>query len=378
VGFEESLGDPRDRDTPEADLRALATSQDPIVRLHIAHNPSTPGDVLAMLAMQDGFEIDEFEEDWEPFDYEEDPYFGIDLGDRIFSLHDVIARNPHTPADVLENLYSIGRARAAISSNPRLPDSIVRKIWASGDTDDVHNIIDLNDSLSDAFMIEVASTPDFWIGMEDSIKSALATRADCPAFVLEMLIRQDPEEFYGRVRGAVLGNKNCPEKFLREYSTGAHDYNREIVGGNPSTPPEVLTQLAGDVDKDVREAVAKNHSAPTDILNQLAHDPEWVVRGAVAENPSTPPTALNQLGADPNESILFSVAANPSTLPELLTRLVGHAAEDIRFWVATNPSTLPEVLTQLAEDADEAVRESVAANPSTPSEVRAKLEGEDP
>ena len=268
VGFEESLGDPRDRDTPEADLRALATSQDPIVRLHIAHNPSTPGDVLAMLAMQDGFEIDEFEEDWEPIDYEEDPYFGDDLNWRICDLHDVIARNPHTPADVLENLYFNGSSRSAVSSNPRLPDAVVRKIWATGDVENMHNIIDLNTSLSDAFMIEVASSSDFWIG-DDSIKSALASREDCPAFVLEMLLRQDPEEFYGQVRGAVLGNTNCPEKFLREYSADAHDYHREIVAGNPSTPPEVLTQLAEDADEAVRESVAENPSTPSEVRARL-------------------------------------------------------------------------------------------------------------
>jgi hypothetical protein len=275
-----------------------------------------------MLAMQEDFYLEELEEDWEPSDYEEDPRFGDELGALIFSLHDVIARNPHTPADVLENLYFSGR-EGAVSSNPRLPDSLVRKIWASGDNDDKQNIIYLHDSLSDAFMIDVASKPDFWI-WDDSVKSALATREDCPAFVLEMLIRQDPEEFYWKVRRAVLGNTNCPEKFLREYSADADDYHREIVAGNPSTPPEALTQLAEDVEKDVRQAVAKNHSAPTDILNQLANDPEWVVRYAVARNRSTP----------------------------------------------------PEVLTQLAEDADEDVREAVADNPSTPSEVQARLESE--
>ena len=179
MGFEESLGNPWDRNTSESDLRALATSQDPIVRLHIAHNPSTPGDVLVMLATQEDVEQDELETDWEPVDYEEDSWFSEDWGDRIFSLHGVIARNPYAPVDLLENLYASGRARYAISSNRRLPDSIVRKIWArgdwaGGDTEDIHNIIALNDSLSDAFMIEVASNSDFWME-NDSIKSALAT-----------------------------------------------------------------------------------------------------------------------------------------------------------------------------------------------------------
>ena len=324
MGFEESLGDPRDRDTPEADLRALATSQDPIVRLHIAHNPSTPGDVLAMLAMQDGFEIDEFEEDWEPIDYEEDPYFGDDLNWRICDLHDVIARNPHTPADVLENLYFNGSSRSAVSSNPRLPDAVVRKIWATGDVENMHNIIDLNTSLSDAFMIEVASSPDFWIG-DDSIKSALASREDCPLLVLELLLRQDP---------------------------GPHD-------------------------RDVKAALARRESLPLNMLLELAEHDEPMVRGAVVWNPSTPPNLLAQLASDPSEDVRFRVAMNDATGSDLLTQLAKDSNDSVRRGVAQNSSTLPHLLTQLAGDVVKDVREAVAANPSTPSEVRAKLEGED-
>ena len=321
VGFEESLGDPSDPNTPESDLRALATSKDPVIRIHVANNPSTPADVLEMLASQPNIH------DYALTSEQHASIFvGGDWRDRIDSLYAVIGFNPSTPEALLERLYFEGGCQDAISARPYLPHDLAWKIWDEGDNTHLHNIMDLNECLSDALMIRIAVEPDIHLEGRDSVKTVLAARKDCPPYLLEILARQPIEDLHrneDEFRGSYLRDLIRPTSLRL-----AAELKFQANGGNEMDPLD-LDALLQVPDVRIRHSPAWYETTYPDVLAQLAVDPDVRVRTITAHNTSTPLFSLQRLATDPDDHVRYGVASNRSTPIETLEILVSDGNKDV-------------------------------------------------
>jgi len=395
MGFEESLGDPSDPNTPESDLRALATSKDPVIRIYVADNPSTPADVLEMLASQPNIIGHEW---WTPTDENcidltseqeasisvGDGDKGTTWGDRVNSLWDVIGFNPSTPEAVLERLYFEGGCKAAISARPYLPHDLAWKIWDEGDNTHLHNIMDLNECLSDALMIRIAVEPDIHLEGPDSVKTVLAARKDCPPYLLELLARQPIEDLHrneDEFRGSDLRDliSQLPTS-LRLKAELTFQENGWWDGMDPLD----LDALLQVPDVRIRHSPAWYETTDPDVLAQLAVDPDVRVRTITAHNTSTPLFSLQRLATDPDDHVRYGVASNRSTPVETLEILVSDGNKDVsdaakgtaaKVWygVAGNPATPVEILTKLGQGSGSPHWWPLFLNQATPTEVRERI-----
>jgi len=384
VGFEDSLGDPSDPNTPESDLRALATSKDPVIRIYVANNPSTPADVLEMLASQPNIEQHTLTREQEASIFVGDGDKGTTWGDRVNSLWDVIGFNPSTPEAVLERLYFEGGCKAAISARPYLPHDLAWKIWDEGDNEYLHNIMDLNECLSDALMIRIAVEPDIHLGGGDSVKTVLAARKDCPPYLLEILARQPIEDLHrneDEFRGSYLRDliSQLPTSLRLET-----ELTFQENGWWDGMDPLDLDALLQVPDVSIRHSPAWYETTDPDVLAQLAVDPDVRVRTITAHNTSTPLNSLQLLATDPDDHVRYGVASNRSTPIETLKTLLNDGnkkvsdaakgtAAKVWYGVAGNPATPVEILTKLGQGSGSPHWWPLFCNVETPTQVRERI-----
>lgn len=163
-------------------------------------------------------------------------------------LHESLAKNPSTPADVLAALFREGsRLAREVAAHLALPESIARACFDHPDR---------------------------------PVRSLLGHYARFPDLL---------------------------ERMAREDDAGI----RMAVARNESAPPDVLSRLAQDPVPGVRSDVAWNRSTPPSALEALADDEEPQVRKYVARNPTTPPAAQLLLAADPDQEVCFGLSRNP-------------------------------------------------------------------
>jgi len=234
VGFEDSLGDPSDPNTPELELRALATSEDEYIRAEVAANPSTPLGVLESLVRAENVLFDDC----------------ISTSIWVRCIHGAVASNPSCSEDLLFELagsshYSV---RCGVAVNPKAPEKLLMQLLDDVDDDVPTALISSNPNLSKNLMVFIASRQDRWLYREQggTAKSILALRKDCPVFLLEMLGLNDEGKLSWWVRSSVAENVNTPGKLLEELAQDPSLDVRQAVRGNPSTPPEVRAKLESE------------------------------------------------------------------------------------------------------------------------------------
>ncbi|MEI6694348.1 MAG: HEAT repeat domain-containing protein [Actinomycetes bacterium] len=310
MGFEESLGDPSDPNTPELELRALATSEDEYIRAEVAANPSTPLGVLESLVRA-----------------ENDSLGGdcISTSTWVRCIHGAVASNPSCSEDLLFELAgsSDESVRYGVAVNPKAPEKLLMQLLDDVDDYVPTALISSNPNLSTNLMVFIASRQDRWLYREEggTAKSILALRKDCPIFLLELLGRNHDGDLSDWIRMNVATNLNAPAELLYELSQDLDLEVRQAVAANPSAPLKTLSQLASEDSEGTRSSVATNRSSPAELLAQLATDPHESVRRGVAGNASAPPQVLIQLTTDSDYWVRRRVAENPSTPPEVRAKL---------------------------------------------------------
>jgi hypothetical protein len=323
VGFEDSLGDPSDPNTPESDLRALSTSDAPLILIAVAGNPSTPLDVVKRFLAKDSISQD-------------DSNLTLYLPASRYEAYetwDAAASNPSLPVELIEQLAESheGLVCFGIASNPSTPDEVLFKMWDDesnggkadewrGDGDDkvyVRDKLLARPHLSEALMIHIAEGPNYgapggWV------KKLLAQRKDCPTYLMEMFMRRKNEIHYLPILVALAGNPSTPEHLLAELATTGDGDVRTALAGNPSSPAEVLSQLASDSSASVQGKLVRNPSAPFQIRSGFEAHKQRI---SDAQNPQTPPSVLLKMALDSDEEVRSFVARNPSTPSEVLAQL---------------------------------------------------------
>jgi ribosomal protein L17 len=288
------------------------------VRLCLAKNPATSGNILAKLAIV----------------REANPNFQQEI-------HLKLAKNPNTPIQVIYGLlkkrdtYGKRKIKQAISQRSDLPISI---------------IIDL--------------ACDFQIHATNSLAKNLSIGAD----VLVELANH-PEL---QVRQMVVRHPNVPQTVLDRAVTTAE--LRQYVAENISTPADLLVELVKSGEEEILKAIATNPSATASVLESITKTRSQDI--LIAQHPNATTKLLQQilwrLAMDERLSVRKYVAKHPHTPIDILIAWVQKQPE-LRLFIAQNPSISPEIIEQLAEDASAKVREALAYNSITPSYILEKL-----
>ena len=197
-------------------------------------------------------------------------------------------------------------------------------------------------------------------------RAALAVHPATPVEVLKDLAQDDASE----VRRGVAINPVTPVEILAMLAKDKNQGVRHNVAHHPAIPVEirtqVLTELAKNKDIDERRYIARYSDSPV-ILAMLARDEVSDVRRDVAKNLASPIEVLTTLGKDKETLVRWAVAENPATPAINLTGLAKHKSEFVRQGVAKNCTASADVLSALATDEVKDVRCAVASNPATPT-----------
>lgn len=310
----------------------------------------------------------------------------------------MLAKNPSTPTDVLEELaLNKGKdgVREEAFKNSNIDPLIVYRIELESQA--AEEIAKANEFFASRLHSPYAIAQVLRNG-DLASRMKIARDRRTPLNILEQLAR-DPDE---SVRQVVVSNPNLPLSIHLELTHDPSDRVRRALVtkfSGRSTPVEILEQLANDKSSWVRELVAENAETPLEILVQLANDSSPQVKAKVVANRNTPVEILERLGLqerifnknNPNTpgSVLAAAAtrarsnSNPDPLVDLLKypvkgsqmpastleELATHRNTSVRLQVAEHPNTPPSALEKLASDPVWYIRTNVCQHPNTPTGV---------
>ena len=182
-----------------------------------------------------------------------------------------IARNPNTPASVLDDIIRTGylTAAKAISHNPSLT----------------------------AEQIDVLVRNSF----DSTVRYNAAKLPNISLETLRLLAKVDNDD----VRFGIT--------------------EREYI------PPEILNILADDPNADIRMEVADKPNLSLEIMEKLAFDENDTVRWDIADNKTTPSQLLDKMvDQELNWMVLYSIARNDNTSTDTLAKLAKSDSERVK------------------------------------------------
>ena len=215
-------------------------------------------------------------------------------GDGDIDVRTAVARNPHSPADVLHALtedalgarpgfadvHTLGRA---LLENPSLPPDAVTRLFLARSPGDP-SVEPHPRAPIEAFVQLVCSDPYCERGDPEYriYRHCLACFADG-----RQPTANERDELFHRIVAAqcspltdhALGNAACPPGLLAgyidRYLQGKTDVDAiQVVAANPSLPDEAMRRLAAHLmherDWEVQQGLFRNPSCPADILTALA------------------------------------------------------------------------------------------------------------
>jgi len=306
--------------TPIEVFTTLPTRLDKDIRRALAQNSNMPAGVFAILLRQ--------RQKYKPNTVKVSKSLAKDSDKQV--RHEV-ARNPHTPAEVLKTLArdSDRQVRHEVAKNPNTPQEVLESLATDRDSGVRHLIAKNPNTPVEVIAIAIKYSGDLnlhWLTIND--------HRTIP--VLKILA-QDSDL---RVRTRIAQSRHTPREVLATLATDYHAQVRCRIAQNHHTPVEVLTTLAKDGDQGVRARVAHNRSSPVELLVTLAQDSDIEVLRGVAQNCQTP--------------------------VELLESLVKYSESNHRCKLAKDPQTPASLIEILATDSDIWVRRFVAMNYRTP------------
>ena len=133
-----------------------------------------------------------------------------------------------------------------------------------------------------------------------------------PNTPLDTLTRLAADPYPG-LRAAVIGNPNTPHPALAALVSDPEPFVRIWLAANRKTPADVLALLAGDTSSRVRKQLAENPNTPTHVLAELAAGQDADLHAAASGNPTTPPAILTRLAENGTAAVRRKVATNPAT-----------------------------------------------------------------
>lgn len=290
-------------------LRALADDEAWQVRSCVARQPHTPTDVLDALSQ---------DIEWDVCDgVARNPAATLDQLVRLSSsksadIRGAVAEHPATPPEVLDRLADDPRlnVRVRADENPHTP---AETLWRRKEEGDWNEALALasNPNCPADLVATIAAT----VGFEDAQRKAVA-HPNLP----ERYIRQfgDPQRGWWENEWAAK-NPSAPADMLTELADHSNAHVRVAVAGNPNTPNDVLVKLAQVDGRFTAVAVAENRGANGDTLRAVEYDqPIPLVQEKVARHPNVPLDVLGRLSRDEAPEVRVAARKNPrfADLPE--------------------------------------------------------------
>jgi hypothetical protein len=245
-----------------------------------------------------------------------------------------LARNPHTPGDVVARLA-------------RNPDPDVReRVAARADLDPAllaELAQDLDSTVRTRALLQ--PLPRTW-SQRAAIDRVIGCAAESIGPVAEMFI--EPEASWYEACAA------SPLPLLRR-----------VAATCSRLPEELVHRLADDSDADVRHLLAYNHplAPPTIILNAFIATPRQ--RPYLLTLPRLPRTGLHHL-LDHDDPDVRALAAADTSLAQPPVHLLADPAPRVRRATAANPLLPLDLISSLLDDPE--LAEGAAANPNLPAE----------
>lgn len=277
-------------------------------------------------------------------------------------IRDLVAVNPSTPPDTLENLlrrrpnYWIDESRVALRAlqNSKTPPGLLAEV-VSDEIERQHRFTD--HGVNFAYLSWAVAHPRVPARMLTLVEQRLSSRCEG---------RQS-------VRGNLAVHPKASPRLLGRLARDPSRHTRARVASHRKVPPELLSQLAHDRSWRVREAAASHAAAPPELLAALAHDQKSRVRRAAGANRSTPQHILDLLTRDDASDVVAAAVCNPGTSADAATaaqRRILDGDDDWRaFTIRERENTPAELLRQLPADPDYDVRYWVASHSNAPAET---------
>lgn len=187
----------------------------------------------------------------------------------------------------------------------------------------------------------------------------------------------------------LLAFKDCQ---IREYPDTSIIMKLRNIAKNPQTPTFILEQL---VDSRYKSQVAENPSTPTELLRNLKTENSKEINKSIAKNPSTPLDILISLTTVDREKAIREQALKNQNMPTLehyrvlidveeknavqpakkilstrknilyvLTEISSKGVNNSKIFTAINSQTSVETLEKLIEESDRNIRHLLAYNPN--------------
>lgn len=196
--------------------------------------------------------------------------------------------------------------RVAVALNPNTP-ARCREAFLSDNAPLVRRTIALHPGLCLEMLERLAKDP------EDSVRSQVAARVDCPSLLLRLSHEQSSYVLASLARNPSLP----PETFaILAQSPRLLSFGRELVS-NPSIPLSLLRELS--IHEDFFYGLTQ--SDREEVQSLLVNFKEWRIRRALASSEHARPHILERLSSDPVPSVREAVASNQNTSKEIVERL---------------------------------------------------------
>jgi Leucine rich repeat variant len=376
----------------------IASMEDELI-LKVANNPSTPANVLAILAKHEVIQVRQAvaaNPETAPRvlealsqDPEEsvrravlnNPSTSLSVGERMLGentdLRVVIARQPQGSL-YLKSMEQQERLRQSGEGNIESPWVYPRYRLACSSTlnetmihllsEDPHPLVRValaaNPGIDETYIEYLAVDPNA------NVRGAIASRSNISNGIAKLL-SQDKEL---SVRLSLIEGRHKSQSLVLE--------SAKFSAIKRHTPQAELSELARHPMHWVRAAVAEHPLVTLELLISLSEDRDYLVRRAIAKHPEVPVEILRRIGQPDwrnKTPYALELAQNPSTPPDLLVQLAEHEDFQTKICVARHPATPVETLRYLARienchiSTKQDIIESLVANPSTPADVLAQM-----
>jgi hypothetical protein len=250
---------------PAEHLERFLLGENRNIRKRAAANPNTSSALLLKLrAMGSNEGLTDVEDEY----LTDDVTLLREFASKGFWAKLLVARNPNTPADVLDALFvdESYQVRAQVVANPKARIEVVAR------------------ALRDP---------------EEAVISAAMMNKNLPPSALEVLLERQIPQLWN----LLASRQDTPASLLQRLIEAKTSPYRRTVVGHPNITQEILDLLSHDEDPELRALVAIHAETSLVCLQRLAKDPRVKVRKAVAKNEKITKELIELLKQDPNEFV---------------------------------------------------------------------------
>lgn len=253
------------------------------------------------------------------------------------------ARDPTTPAKILEDLFEYEDCRIWLSKNPSSPERLMKKLG----TKDAFSYCDsMNWRLAVANVLSHKNT-------------SRSTILNILKWTDGFLNVRRPDDYHpGEIirfdtyfEPSAASNSNTPVEYLAKFEKTGDENTLFWLLGNPNLPKpliqkyvEIALPLFEHEQLHKYSQIANNRSLTWDQIEKLSQHPKFYIRESIARNLSTPISILIKLINDPESQVQYGAIFNPYLPLDVLKKRLDLTNLEIIKLGEPNPSRYKEAV----------------------------------